>query len=151
MLWSLPHQKRHWKVIKWGSQWFWEKTLVHIFAQIHCWRITERLFDVLLIFLYLLDLSRFVSFFPMIVLLDGANQWKDGGNTFIFLEIIGSKLKEKYSIWWKKELSTTFSRTNTSWYPKTCAIEFYVFLTYDFRSFVHEVASEYLTFDYFAC
>ena len=91
---------------------------------------------------YLLDFPRFVSFFPMIVSFDGRTWWLDWGNTFAFLEVIGSKLKENYSICWKKEISNTFSWTNTSWYPKTCVTEFHVFLTYDF---------DYLTFDYFTC
>ena len=73
-------------------------------------------FDILLISL---DFLHFVSVFPMIVSLDGGTQWVDRGNTFAFLEVIGGKLKEMYSIWWKKELSTTFSWTNTSWYSKT--------------------------------
>ena len=103
------------------------------------------------LFVYLLDFSRFVSFFSMTLSLDAGTQWVDRGNTFAFLEVIGSKLNENYNIWWKKELSTTFSWTNTSWYSKTCAIEFYVFLTYGSQSFVHVATSKYLAFDYFTC
>ena len=45
----------------------------------------------------------FVSFFLMIVSLDRGTHWVDRGNTFDFLEVI-----EKYNIWWKKEVFTTF-------------------------------------------
>ena len=73
-----------------------------------------RLFDVLLIFLYLLHFSRSVSFFPIIVSIDAGTHWVDRENIFAFLEVIGSKLKEKYNIWCKNELSTSFWLENTS-------------------------------------
>ena len=68
----------------------------------------------------------------MIVSIDAGTHWVDRENTFAFLEVIGSKLKEKYNIWCKNELSTSFWLENTSWHQKTWTIKLYMFLTYDF-------------------
>ena len=68
----------------------------------------------------------------MVVSIDAGIHWVDRENILAFLEVKGSKLKEKYNIWCKNELPTSFWWENTSWYPKTWTIKFYVFLTYDF-------------------